>query len=150
MTRKSLSPFDELARLFDRMQDNVEEIARDWDEEELESLSSTASSVAIDLKDEDEAFVLTAELPGFDKNDIDLRVTDRTLRLEAEHETESEEESEGDYIRRERRSTSVARSVTLPAAVEADDVSATFQNGVLTVRLPKTEPTEDGEKIEVE
>ncbi|WP_328766961.1 Hsp20/alpha crystallin family protein [Haloarcula nitratireducens] len=102
-----------------------------------------------DLENRDDEFVLTADLPGFEKDDIDVRVTDRTLRLEAENAEETEEEEEGEYVRRERHRASVARSISLPEAVEADDISATFNNGVLTVRLPRSEPVTPGKQIEI-
>lgn len=138
------NPFTELNRFFERMQSDFEEKARSWSEE-----SEFVSSVRVDLEDRDDEFVLTAELPGFEKDDIDVRVTDRTLRLEAEHAEETEEEEEGEYVRRERHRASVARSISLPEAVEADDISATFKNGVLTVRLPKSEPVTQGKQIEI-
>ncbi len=144
----SRNPFRELERLFEQMQENVEEASRWWDPERSTSEGSGTASVKVDLEDKDEEFVLTAELPGFTKDDIDVRVTDRALRLEAEHEEESETE-DGDFVRRERRRASVARSVPLPEAVEADDISATYNNGILTVRMPKREPATQGTKIEV-
>jgi HSP20 family protein len=139
------NPFTEVSRLFERMQSDFEEMARSWSEES----EFVSSSVRVDLEDRDDEFVLTAELPGFEKDDIDVRVTDRTLRLEVEHAEETEEEEEGEYVRRERHRASVARSISLPEAVEADDISATFNNGVLTVQLPKSEPVTQGKQIEI-
>jgi len=136
--------FTDLNRFFERMQSDFEEMARTWSKES----EFVSSSVRVDLKDRDDEFVLTAELPGFEKDDIDVRVTDRTLRLEAEHAEETEEE-EGEYVRRERHRASAARSISLPGAVEADDISATFDNGVLTIRLPKSEPVTQGKQIEI-
>ncbi|MFW5900882.1 MAG: Hsp20/alpha crystallin family protein [Halodesulfurarchaeum sp.] len=139
------NPFIDLSRVFERMQGDFEEIARSWSEEpELVS-----SPVRVDLKETDDEFVLTAELPGFDKDDIDVRVTDSTLRLEAQHAEETEAEEEGEYIRRERHRASVTRSISLPEAVEADDISATFNNGVLTVQMLKSEPVTQGKQIEI-
>ena len=138
-------PFTELNRFFERMQSDFQEMARSWSEEP----EFVSSSVRVDLEDGDDEFVLTAELPGFEKDDIDVRVTDRTLRLEVEHAEETEEEEEGEYVRRERHRASVARSISLPEAVEADDISATFNNGVLTVQLPKSEPVTQGKQIEI-
>lgn len=139
------NPFTELNRFFERMQSDFEEMARSWSEES----AFVSSSVRVDLEDRDDEFVLTAELPGFEKDDIDVRVTDRTLRLEAEHTEETEEEEEGGFVRRERHHASIARSISLPEPVEADDISATFNNGVLTVRLPKREPVTEGTQIEI-
>ncbi|MEF8819152.1 MAG: Hsp20/alpha crystallin family protein [Haloferacaceae archaeon] len=139
-------PFDELSRLFERMQSDFEEMARSWGDEP----GLVSSSVRVDLEDRADELVLTAELPGFETDDIDVRVTDRTLHLEADHTTAAEETAEGEYLKRERRRTSVSRSVSLPEAVETDDISASFNNGVLTVRLPKSEPATQGEAIEIE
>ncbi len=143
------NPVTELNRFFERMQSDFEEMAHSWSEESEFVSPSVTSSVRVDLEDRDDEFVLTAELPGFEKDDIDVRVIDRTLRLEAEHAEETEEEEEGEYVRRERHRASVARSISLPEAVEADDISATFNNGVLTVRFPKSEPVTQGKQIEI-
>lgn len=145
---RSKNPFKDLERLFEQMQENIEESRGWWEQESLPSGGAETRSVKVDLEDRDEELVLTAELPGFDKDDIDVRVTDRTLRLEAEHEEEAEEE-EGEFIRRERRRTAVSRSVRLPEAVETDEITATYNNGVLTIGMPKTEPVTKGTKIEV-
>jgi len=139
------NPFNEISHLFERMQSDFEEMARTWSEEP----EVVSSSVRVDLEDKDDEFVLTAELPGFEKDDIDVRVTDRTLRLEAEHAEETEAEEEGEHVKRERHRASVARSISLPEGVEADEISATFNNGVLTVRLPKSEPMTQGKQIEI-
>jgi HSP20 family protein len=135
--------------MFERMQELFAEMANNWNGEAFQTSSLTASSANVDLEDRSDEFVLTAELPGFDKGDIDVRVTDRTLRLEAEHEEESTEETDGEYIRRERRQTSVARSIPLPGAVETDDIEATYNNGILTVRMPKSDPLPQGREIDI-
>lgn len=145
----SRNPFYELERLFEQMQENVEEVSRWWEPESIATGGVTTTSVKVDLEDRDEELVLTAELPGFDKEDIDVRVTDRTLRLEAEYEGGTEE-ADGEYVRRERRRASVTRSIPLPEAVETDDISATYNNGILTVQMPKSEPVTEGTKIEVD
>lgn len=146
----SKNPFRELERLFEQMQENVEEAGRWWESEPFASGGGETASAKVDIEDKDEEFVLTAELPGFKKDDIDIRVTDRTLRLEAEHEGESKTEAEGDFIRRERHRTSVARSIPLPEAVEEDDISATYTNGILTIQMPKSDPITQGTTIEVD
>ena len=139
------NPFNEISHLFERMQSDFEEMARTWSEEP----EVVSSSVRVDLENKDDEFVLTAELPGFEKDDIDVRVTDRTLRLEAEHAEETEEEEEGEYVKRERHRASVARLISLPERVDADEISAAFNDGVLTVRLPKSEPMTQGKQIEI-
>ncbi len=142
------NPFTELTHAFERMQEQFEEIARNWNEEPLK-LESSMSPVNVDLEDRDEELVLTAELPGFDPEDIEVRVTDRTLRLEAEYEETKEYEESGEYIRQERHRASAVRSVSLPEPVETDDILASYENGVLTVRMPKSEPVTKGTKIDI-
>jgi len=142
------NPFDELEELFDRMQENMERAARSWDPTAPAGELSGTSSMSVDLEDRGDELVLTGALPGFEADDIDVRVKDRTLRVSADHD-ETTEATEGEYIRRERRRTSVSRSVPLPTAVDADGITATYNNGILTVRMPKAEPSSDGTRIDV-
>lgn len=129
-------PFGELEELFDRM-------SREFGG----GAFAGAGSIAVDVEDRDDDVVVTADLPGYSKDDIDVTLADRTLRIAAESATE-EVEDDADFLRRERRRTSVERSVRLPAAVEEEDVSATYKNGVLAVTLPKR--AEEGQQIDVE
>jgi HSP20 family protein len=143
------NPFDELEQLFEQMQQNFEEAAGMWRPESVRTGLPGAGSVQIDLKETGDALVLTADLPGFNSEEIDLTLKDRVLRLEASHEEESEEQGEGEYLRRERRRTSVSRSITLPETVDTDDVSASYQNGVLTVEMSKREPETGETEIDI-
>lgn len=131
------NPFDEIEQLLDRVGREIE----------MEPFGAT--SAPIDLRDDGDAFEATVELPGFDKDDIEVTVNDTALVIEAEHAADEETET-GTYVRRERRRASVSRSITLPDAVESDDVEATFSNGVLTVTLPKREASSGGHRIEIE
>ena len=144
----SRNPFRELERLFEQMQENVEDAGQWWQTEALPAEADVTPTVDVDLEDAGEEFVLTAELPGFDTDDVDVRVTDDTVHLTAEHETDATETT-GEFVRRERHRASVERTIPLPAAVHANDVTATFENGLLTVRLPKAEPTSEGTQIEI-
>lgn len=103
----------------------------------------------IDLSEHPEEFVVTAELPGFDREEIELRITDRSLWIEAEHEESEQEEAER-HIRRERRSERMHRSVRLPGAVDPDGANAKLQNGVLTISVPKAHHDEDARHIDIE
>jgi len=145
---KPVNPFDELERLMERMQENFDQAARWWETEPMPELSGTRS-VQVDLEDRENELVLTADLPGFETEDVDVSVTDRTLRLEAEHAEEAEETA-GEYVRRERRRMSVSRSVTLPDAVDPEEIAASYKNGVLTVTMPKQEPRAEATRIEIE
>ena len=111
-------------------------------------MTGMAGSIAVDVADHDDEFVVTADLPGFDKDDIDVNLADRTLRIDADHE-EAETEESAEYLRRERTRQSLSRSVTLPETVDEEGIAATFTNGVLTVTLPKRD-AEGGKRIEIE
>jgi HSP20 family protein len=145
---RSRNPFRELERLFEQMQENLEEAGRWWQTEAIPAEADVTSSVDVDLEDAGDELVLTAELPGFDRDDIDVRVDDDTVHLAADRETEATR-TEGEFVRRERHRASVERAIPLPASVHATEVSATFENGLLTVRLPKTEPASEGTEIEI-
>lgn len=140
------NPFDELERLFDRLSRRFEESDDWWAGEEL--VPRVPASMAVDLVERDDAFVVTIDLPGFERDEVDVDVTDHTLRVEAEHE-ESTEETDEHYLRRERRESSLRRSIRLPDAVDTGAVSATMRNGVLTVTLPLNE-VEASTRIDIE
>lgn len=132
--RQRDNPFGELEQLFDEL--------TDFD-------ASGVTRTPIDLIDEDDAFVAVVDLPGFTAEDIDVQLDEeRTLRVQATHEDDRTRE-EGTYIRRERRTETVDRSVTLPSVVDPAETEATFDNGVLTVRLGKKSPEPKGTDIEV-
>jgi HSP20 family protein len=95
-----------------------------------------------DLKDTGKEFELTADLPGFEKDQVTIHVTREGLELEARAAGEKSEEDDGrGYIARERRYRSLHRAVAFPEDVDPDKVSAELKNGVLTVRVPKADPS---------
>ena len=93
---------------------------------------------AMDLVEGEDHFVLRADLPGLGEEDVNLEVEDRTLTLSGERKSEQTEKGEGFY-RLERASGSFSRSLTLPEGIDADAITATFDKGVLEVRIPKPE-----------
>lgn len=93
---------------------------------------------AMDLVETGDNLVLRADLPGMTDDDIDLEVKDNVLTLSGERSSENEEKGEG-FHRVERSFGRFQRSLTLPRGVDADKVSAQFENGVLEVRIPKPE-----------
>ena len=93
---------------------------------------------AMDLVESEDHFVLRADLPGMGEDDVKLEIEDRTLTLSGERAAEQTEKGEGFY-RLERATGAFSRSLTLPEGVDADAVAATFDKGVLEVRIPKPE-----------
>jgi HSP20 family protein len=93
---------------------------------------------AMDLVETEDAFVLKADLPGLDENDVKLEVEDNVLTVAGERKAEHEDKKEG-YYRVERAYGAFRRSLTLPEGVDPEAVSARFSKGVLSVRIPKPE-----------
>ena len=93
---------------------------------------------AMDLVEAGEHFVLKADLPGISESDVNIEVENNVLTIAGERKTEHEEKHEG-YYRLERATGAFARSLTLPEGIDAEAVKATFDNGVLEVRIPKPE-----------
>jgi HSP20 family protein len=93
---------------------------------------------AVDVYEEQDDVIIKAEIPGLSKEDISVQVTDSMLTIKGEKKRE-EEVKEDDYYRCERSFGSFTRAVDLPCEVKADQVRASFKNGVLEVRMPKTE-----------
>lgn len=139
------SPFEDVERMFERMSEQFEGVG------ETEELSS--GHVSVDIAEDDEAVTVTADLPGFAKEDIEISIRDGRLSIRAERDEESEGVSSDEdttYHRRERTHREVSRTLRIPADVEEEDASASYQNGVLTVTLPKSEIIEEGHSIDVE
>ena len=137
------NPFDDLEELFDRLGRQFEDGVAGG------SSLSPSSSVAVDVEDAREEYVVTADLPGYDTDDVELTLSDGVLRLEARHREEDEFEA-GRYIRRERTDRSVSRRIRLPEPVDEEAVSASYNNGVLTVTLPKLTGGEESHQIDID
>jgi HSP20 family protein len=93
---------------------------------------------AMDLVETDEHFVLKADLPGLTEADVNVEVEDSVLTISGERTAEHEDKREG-YVRVERAFGTFRRSLTLPEGINPDAVQASFENGVLEVRIPKPE-----------
>ncbi|MDD1758549.1 MAG: Hsp20/alpha crystallin family protein [Methanotrichaceae archaeon] len=89
--------------------------------------------------DEDNQYVIKTELPGFNKNDVDIELNKDTMVLKAEKKSEEEEKSKN-YLHRERFYTSCERTVNFPEEVDPSKVEGTMDNGVLELKIPKKEP----------
>jgi HSP20 family protein len=143
------NPFDELEEMFDRMSQQFENVGRQF-EESTEGLGwQGGTQMSLDVADRGEEFVVTVDLPGFRRDDIDVRLHDDRLHVDADREEETEE-GDGEYLRRERSQRSVSRSVSLPEPVDGERVTAEYNNGVLSVTLPKVEGSEESREIDID
>ena len=93
---------------------------------------------AMDLVEDGGEYVLRADLPGLSEKDVNIELEDNVLTISGERKSEHEERKEG-YHRVERASGSFSRSLTLPEGVDPEGVRASFERGVLEVRIPKPE-----------
>ena len=102
--------------------------------------SSNLSTFRTDIRDEGDKFVMEAELPGFNKEDIKLDVKGGILTVSAQHTSNNDEkDKKGNYIRRERRYGSFARSFDI-SGIDQEHITASYADGVLQLTLPKEQP----------
>ena len=124
-------PFQEmlnLRRTVDRFFDNVSD--REWQPMQW--------GLAVDVVENKEDFVIKASVPGINPDDLDVSYADDTLTIKGEVKSDSENK-EDQYHLRERHYGAFARSISLPTKIKGDAIEANYQNGVLTLRLPKAE-----------
>lgn len=131
------SPFLSLQREMNRLFDDA------FHSFGIAPFGATAGWPLVEVSETDKSVKVTAELPGIDEKDIELRVENNTLMVRGEKHTETQDKdkhySERFFGRFERR-------LALPAEIDEDGVEATFKNGVLTVTLPKTDRAVEGTK----
>ena len=92
----------------------------------------------IDVMETDKEVIATAEMPGLEKQDIKINLTEDRLEISAETKHEEKKEEKG-YLYRERRTGSYYRAISLPSPVDPDNSNASYKNGVLEIKMPKTE-----------
>lgn len=146
------SPFDALRSEIDRLFDMVN--PGDWRfptmgpsgfEMRLPQMPDWKLAPAMDLVETDKGYAITAELPGLEEKDVDLKVANGILTIKGE-KSEQKEEHKGDYHLSERRFGQFQRAFRIPEGVDADRIDASMAKGVLTVTLPKSEKAKAEEK----
>jgi len=131
------NPWNELVSLRERMNRVFDDsLFRSDRRDDLMAMGTW--SPAVDMFEKDDKVVIKAELPGLDKKDISLDLKNGVLTLKGERKHENEVKEEN-YYRREMSCGKFIRSFTLPGDVDADKIKAEFQNGLLTVEVPKPE-----------
>lgn len=147
------TPFESLKREVDRLFEDFHPfgwrlpVPRPNLDFELPRLSGAGWPVApaTDLSEKEKEYEITAELPGLDEKNVEIRVSNHTLTIKGEKK-EEREESKKDYYLSERRYGSFHRSFQLPEGVDVDKIEASFVKGVLTIRLPKSAEAQKAEK----
>ncbi len=149
-TRRMLTPFDEFDHFFDQLR------SKDWMHpfhwpEAVQSrlpLFTNGRMPKVDIIDREKELLIRAELPGVEKKDLDISMTDNSVTIKADSSYENKEEK-ADYYRSEIVQGSFARTIGLPADVDIDKVKTSFKNGVLELTVPKLERSQR-RSIEVE
>jgi HSP20 family protein len=134
------SPFDRLSSLRDLL-DSAFQLASSAPE------STSGWVPALDVFEDEDKIAVQVELAGMKKEDFDISLQDDMLTISGERKSESEKR-EGESFRSERSFGAFSRSITLPSPVKAEEVKATYEDGVLTVTLPKAEEAKP-KKIQV-
>lgn len=125
---------------FERSDDNFFDLFDNFERKFFGNSNAAIPDFRTDIRDAGDRFVLEAELPGFNKEDIKLDVKDGILTITAEHsENQDQKDDKGTYIRRERRYGSFSRSFDITGINEAG-ITAAYNNGILELNLPKAVP----------
>lgn len=148
----SANPFERMEQLFDQMRRSMDTWPEGWDESRPDEsrmaalpgayereVSGFQSNLSLETVDDD--YVVLADLPGFEREEIDVRFVDGRVTIAAVHEA-----GDGD----EYRSREVSESITLPGEVASDEATATYRNGVLEIHLPRVSDEDDTRSIPVE
>lgn len=106
-------------------------------------------NIAVDIKENDESYTVKADFPGVKKDDINVSVDNNVLTISAEHKDEAEEKDKGKVIRQERRYGKYSRSFNLGKNINESKIKAEFDNGVLTLNIPKEDVAPASKQIPI-
>jgi HSP20 family protein len=141
-TTKALSPFEQ-------MEHDFEMLLRHRGLFPLHGRTAFSEKMpSVDMIDQKDSILIKAELPGVDKKDLDISVTDKTVTIKGKTSSNKKEEK-GNYYRREISSGSFERVMTIPSNIDSSKARAKFRDGLLELTLPKTEKSK-GTKVSIE
>ena len=128
--------------LFDQLQQEMNRLQPGKSKNEDSSTIVTSDwAPAVDIKEEDNQYLLIADIPGVDPKDIDVHMENNILTIKGERDTEKKTEKEG-FKRIERQHGVFYRRFSMPEGVNADGIEAKSDHGVLTICIPKQEATQ--------
>jgi HSP20 family protein len=142
---RGLTPYEEAERWFEAAFKRPFSLFGHRLSPRLRAMEMDEVNPSMDIFEEDGNVVVKAELPGMKKENIEVTVTDHTMRISGEKKREEKVEKKN-YYWEERSYGSFARSFQLPSEVQTDKVEAKFKDGILEVRIPKTEEAKSKEK----
>ena len=134
---KSSDLWMEFDRAFDRFRRDFENLL--WPSELPMMREMETTMPAVDLEDKGDKYVMSADVPGYKNDEIEINVWDNALEISGCRETMEDEESKG-YIRKERSSESFYRRMALPEEVNVENTEANLKDGILELVLPKKAP----------
>jgi HSP20 family protein len=138
--RRSGGPAGDLTSLFNSLHDQIERAFNNvWGGLEAPFGEGRRVLAATDISESEEGYEICVELPGFDEKDIDVSVDDESLIIKAETSQETKEGEKKGYVYSERRRGSVYRTLPLPPSADLAKITGAFVNGVLTIKVPKSE-----------
>lgn len=123
---------------FDRRDENLFDLFDNFEKKFFGNTTASLPAFRTDIRDQGDKFLLEAELPGFQKEDISLELKEGILTIKAEHK-ENQDQKDGDYIRRERRCGSFSRTFDV-TGIDENGITAAYHNGILELTLPKLAP----------
>lgn len=108
-----------------------------------------ASTFKVDVEEKEDAFIVEAELPGINKDDVEVQYDEGKLSIMVNHdESKEEKDEERNFIHKERKTTSMSRSMYFEN-VDEENFEASLENGILTIKVPKKVKHETKKKIEI-
>ncbi|ABC75930.1 Hsp20/alpha crystallin family protein [Syntrophus aciditrophicus] len=142
--REEEHPFYSLQREMNRLFDDF---FRGFDLEPFATMEDRYAGFtpSIDVRENDDALTIKAEIPGIDEKDVEVLVSDDSVTIKGEKKEEQEDKGK-DYYRLERTYGSFHRVIPLPKGINLEKVEATFKNGLLSIKLPKTEEAQTKSK----
>ena len=145
---EGMMPYEDFDRLMDRFEREFEDFWgiqpwRHWVQgmPRLPMMTRHMTMTQVDVEDRGKDYRVTADLPGYNKDDVNIEISDDMVMIHAK-KTASEEETKKNYVRKERVAQTFYRRVDLPEAVKSEDAKASLNSGILEIVLPKKAPKE--------